>query len=153
MKPANSGKSAIVFRQYAVYYAATAPHSSAQNRCGDPDAVAVATFCCRFSCASRRALPCCKSAAIPPNGVSVPSVPSPFSSLARYLPRRLLLSIKLVVAATVASDAMDIDELKSPAVYFGTTTGQLWLGRDGGDEWECLFDSLPPINCVKVAVV
>jgi photosystem II stability/assembly factor-like uncharacterized protein len=54
---------------------------------------------------------------------------------------------------TVLRDSMDIDELKSPALYFGTTTGQLWMGRDGGEEWSCLFDSLPPINCVKVAVV
>ena len=54
---------------------------------------------------------------------------------------------------TVLRDAMDIDELKSPAIYFGTTTGQLWLGREGGEKWECLFNSLPPINCVKVAVV
>jgi photosystem II stability/assembly factor-like uncharacterized protein len=54
---------------------------------------------------------------------------------------------------TVQRDAMDIDELKSPALYFGTTTGQLWMGRDGGEEWTCLYDSLPPIHCVKVAVV
>ncbi len=54
---------------------------------------------------------------------------------------------------TVLRDAMEIDHLKSPSLYFGTTTGQLWIGRDGGEEWECLFDSLPPINCVKVAVV
>ena len=54
---------------------------------------------------------------------------------------------------TVQRDAMDIDELKSPALYFGTTTGQLWIGRDGGEEWNCLFGSLPPIHCVKVATV
>ena len=54
---------------------------------------------------------------------------------------------------TVLRDAMDIDDLKSPALYFGTTTGQLWIGRDGGERWECLFDSLPPIHCVKAAVV
>ena len=54
---------------------------------------------------------------------------------------------------TVQRDAMDADELKAPALYFGTTTGQLWIGRDGGEEWDCLFDSLPPIHCVKVAVV
>jgi len=54
---------------------------------------------------------------------------------------------------TVQRDAMDIDELKSPALYFGTTTGQLWMGSDGGEEWSCLFDSLPPIHNVKVAVV
>lgn len=54
---------------------------------------------------------------------------------------------------TVQRDAMTIDDLKSPALYFGTTTGQLWIGRDGGEEWECVFDSLPPIHCVKVATV
>jgi hypothetical protein len=54
---------------------------------------------------------------------------------------------------TVQRDAMDIDDLKSPALYFGTTTGQLWMGRDGGEEWSCVFDALPPIHNVKVAVV
>lgn len=54
---------------------------------------------------------------------------------------------------TVLRDAMDMDELTSPALYVGTTTGQLWMGRDGGEEWHCLHDSLPPIHCVKVAVV
>jgi photosystem II stability/assembly factor-like uncharacterized protein len=54
---------------------------------------------------------------------------------------------------TVLRDAMTIDTVKSPALYFGTTTGQLWIGRDGGDEWSCLFDSLPPIHCVKVGIV
>jgi photosystem II stability/assembly factor-like uncharacterized protein len=66
--------------------------------------------------------------------------------LARGLPRKESFF-------TVQRDAMDIDELASPAVYFGTTTGQLWIGRDGGEDWSCLHDSLPPIHCVKVAVV
>jgi len=54
---------------------------------------------------------------------------------------------------TVLRDAMDVDDLGSPALWFGTTTGQLWIGRDGGEAWDCVFDSLPPINCVKVGVV
>jgi len=54
---------------------------------------------------------------------------------------------------TILRDAMDIDNLNSPALYLGTTTGQLWIGRDGGEKWDCLFPSLPPIHCVKVAVV
>ena len=54
---------------------------------------------------------------------------------------------------TVLRDGMDVDAFSSPALYFGTTTGQLWMGRDGGEKWECLFDSLPPIHCVKAAVV
>jgi hypothetical protein len=54
---------------------------------------------------------------------------------------------------TVLRDAMDIDELPTAALYFGTTTGQLWIGREGGERWERLFYALPPINCVKAAVV
>ena len=54
---------------------------------------------------------------------------------------------------TVQRDAMTIDRLRTPALYFGTTTGQLWIGREGGESFECLFDSLPPIHNVKVGVV
>jgi photosystem II stability/assembly factor-like uncharacterized protein len=54
---------------------------------------------------------------------------------------------------TVQRDAMTMDGLATPALYFGTTTGQLWIGRDGGETFECVFDSLPPIHNVKVAVV
>jgi hypothetical protein len=54
---------------------------------------------------------------------------------------------------TILRDGMDIDHLKSPALYFGTTTGQVWIGRESGEQWDCLFDSLPPIHSVKVAVV
>jgi photosystem II stability/assembly factor-like uncharacterized protein len=69
-----------------------------------------------------------------------------WNKLARGLPRKESYF-------TVLRDAMDVDHLKSPALYFGTTTGQLWIGRDDGEQWECLFDSLPPIHCVKAAVV
>lgn len=54
---------------------------------------------------------------------------------------------------TVLRDGMCVDDLKSPALYFGTTTGQIWMGRDGGEEWSCVFDSLPPISSVKVATI
>ena len=54
---------------------------------------------------------------------------------------------------TVLRDAMDFDRLASPALFFGTTTGQLWIGRDGGEDWSRLLHSLPPIHCLKSAVV
>jgi hypothetical protein len=68
-----------------------------------------------------------------------------WSRLARGLPKKESFF-------TVQRDAMAIDDLDSPALYFGTTTGQLWIGRDGGERWTRLCDSLPPIHCVKVAV-
>jgi photosystem II stability/assembly factor-like uncharacterized protein len=71
---------------------------------------------------------------------------STWKRLARGLPKKASYF-------TIQRDAMDIDDLASPALYFGTTTGQLWMGREGGEDWNCLFDSLPPIHCVKVAVV
>ena len=54
---------------------------------------------------------------------------------------------------TVLRDAMDLDDGRRPCVWFGTTTGQLWRGRDGGDSFECVSTALPPIYCVKAAVV
>ena len=39
---------------------------------------------------------------------------------------------------TIQRDAMDIDRLKTPALYFGTTTGQLWIGRERDEQWEWL---------------
>src|SRR5438445_6213022 len=43
---------------------------------------------------------------------------------------------------TVLRDALDVDELKSPALYFGTTTGQLWIrseerrvGKEARSRW------------------
>ena len=46
-----------------------------------------------------------------------------WSRLARGLPKKQSYF-------TVLRDAMDIDRLKAPALYFGTTTGQLWIGRE-----------------------
>jgi len=68
-----------------------------------------------------------------------------WTKLARGLPKKQSYF-------TVLRDALTVDTVRSPALYFGTTTGQLWIGRDGGERWECLFDSLPPINCVKVGL-
>jgi hypothetical protein len=54
---------------------------------------------------------------------------------------------------TVLRDGMDIDDGRRPSIWFGTTTGQLWRGRDSGESFECVATSLPPIHCVKAAVV
>ena len=68
-------------------------------------------------------------------------------------------AMEILKAKTAALGAPKLDGTDGvegkvvPALYFGTTTGQLWIGRESGEKWECLFDALPPIHNVKVAVV
>jgi hypothetical protein len=33
----------------------------------------------------------------------------------------------------------------------GVDLAWLFKSRDGGEKWECVFDALPPILCVKSA--
>lgn len=54
---------------------------------------------------------------------------------------------------TVLRDAMSCDDTKEASVWFGTTTGQLWRGRDGGESFERVALDLPPIHCVRAALV
>ncbi len=52
----------------------------------------------------------------------------------------------LVLREAITSDALD------PAgVYIGTTSGQVFYTRDGGDNWQVLADSLPSVYSVSVA--
>ena len=50
-------------------------------------------------------------------------------------------------------EAMDVDGLDGgEGVYVGTTNGQIFASRDGGDSWERLPGTLPPILSVSAAV-
>jgi BNR/Asp-box repeat protein len=54
---------------------------------------------------------------------------------------------------TVIRDAMAADALRPAGIYFGTRGGQVWGSRDEGESWACLAERLPPVVCVKTAVV
>ena len=54
---------------------------------------------------------------------------------------------------TVVRDAMGVDTLDPAGVYFGTRTGQLYGSRDDGDSFALITDGLPPIVCVRAAVL
>jgi hypothetical protein len=54
---------------------------------------------------------------------------------------------------TVLRDAMSADTLNPAGIHFGTRSGQLWGSRDGGASWTLTAGGLPPIVCVKAAVV
>jgi len=52
---------------------------------------------------------------------------------------------------TVKRQAMTADTLPAPALYLGTTSGELWIGQDGGSRWASIARHLPEIYAVEVA--
>lgn len=52
---------------------------------------------------------------------------------------------------TVKRQAMTADAQASPALYLGTTSGELWIGRDEGARWSNIARNLPEIYAVEAA--
>jgi photosystem II stability/assembly factor-like uncharacterized protein len=50
----------------------------------------------------------------------------------------------------VLRDAMAVDRLDSCGVYFGTTGGQVYASKDGGDSWAPIVRDLPAVVSVEV---
>jgi photosystem II stability/assembly factor-like uncharacterized protein len=53
----------------------------------------------------------------------------------------------------VLREAMAIDSLDDPGLYFGTSTGQVFASTDDGESWSEIASYLPPISSVEVALV
>ncbi len=51
---------------------------------------------------------------------------------------------------TVKRQAMTVDSQAVPALYLGTTSGELWIGRDEGARWSNIARHLPEIYAVEV---
>jgi hypothetical protein len=54
---------------------------------------------------------------------------------------------------TVKRQAMTADTGDPVGLYFGTTSGELWLSRDEGKGWTCMARHLPEIYAVETAVL
>jgi len=54
---------------------------------------------------------------------------------------------------TVKRQAMCCDSHDPVGLYFGTTSGELWMSRDEGQNWECIARHLPEIYAVEAAVL
>ena len=52
---------------------------------------------------------------------------------------------------TVKRQSMTVDRQASVGLYFGTSSGELWMSRDEGAQWECLARHLPEIYAVETA--
>ncbi len=54
---------------------------------------------------------------------------------------------------TVKRQAMTADEHDPVGLYFGTTSGELWMSRDEGKRWTCIARNLPEIYAVEAAEI
>ena len=54
---------------------------------------------------------------------------------------------------TVKRQSMTGDTLDPVGLYFGTTSGELWMSRDEGSRWTCIARHLPEIYAVETAVL
>jgi photosystem II stability/assembly factor-like uncharacterized protein len=54
---------------------------------------------------------------------------------------------------TVLRDGLSADSLQPTGLYFGTRSGKLFGSSDSGESWSPIQESLPPVVCVKTAVV
>jgi len=54
---------------------------------------------------------------------------------------------------TVKRQAMTADRQERVGLYFGTTSGELWMSRSEGRHWQCLARHLPEIYAVEVAEI
>ncbi len=52
---------------------------------------------------------------------------------------------------TVKRQAMTADARDPVGLYFGTTSGELWMSRDEGQRWPCIARHLPEIYAVEAA--
>lgn len=50
-------------------------------------------------------------------------------------------------------DGLATDTGRPAGIYFGTRGGKLYASRDEGDSWQRLAEGLPPVSCVRAAVV
>ena len=54
---------------------------------------------------------------------------------------------------TVKRQAMAADRRDPVGLYFGTTSGEIWMSRDEGEKWSNLASHLPEIYAVETAVL
>ena len=54
---------------------------------------------------------------------------------------------------TLKRQAMTVDAQAVPALYLGTTSGELWIGREEGARWTHIARHLPEIYAVEVAEI
>ncbi len=53
----------------------------------------------------------------------------------------------------VLRDAMTTDNCNDAGIYIGTSTGQIFFSKDGGNNWELILNYLPPISSLEAIVI
>lgn len=71
---------------------------------------------------------------------------SSWEPLTRGLPQKNAME-------TVLRDALATDTCDPAGVYFGTRSGKVYGSSDDGKSWQVLMEGLPPVVCVRAALV
>jgi hypothetical protein len=50
-------------------------------------------------------------------------------------------------------DALCADDGDPAAVYFGTRSGEVYMGHEGGEYWSRVAEHLPDVLCVRAATL
>ena len=69
-----------------------------------------------------------------------------WEALARGLPQK-------GAHETILRDAMTTDSYGQVGIYFGTRSGKLYASNDEGRTWQKIVEGLPPVACIRTAVV
>jgi photosystem II stability/assembly factor-like uncharacterized protein len=54
---------------------------------------------------------------------------------------------------TILRDGMSADSLDPAGIYFGTRSGKVYGSANNGNSWKLILDDVPPVTCVKAAVI
>jgi len=66
--------------------------------------------------------------------------------LTRGLPQKNALE-------TILRDAMGTDTCDPAGIYFGTRSGKVYGSNDEGKSWQAILEGIPPVVCVRAALV
>ena len=54
---------------------------------------------------------------------------------------------------TILRDSMATDTCDPAGIYFGTRSGKVYGSSDDGKSWRAIIEGLPPVVCVRAALV
>ena len=75
------------------------------------------------------------------------------AALDRQEPRGVVVGVRAARGAVAAAGAREVLASPRAGVYVGTSNGEVYASADGGETWQRLPGTLPPVLSVTAAVI